>query len=157
MPLSLVILFSNFLFRDFFLIKMSLFFQIFFLYLMCSCPYPCNHHGNSSLHVPTFYQRIVSTLECMVLVFNATFNNISVVSWRSVLLVEEIAVKNIYCVCIYHICGPFIVKKQMSYLVDKTNENQGKMLTYTMLSGEKNLNDNIHSYNILLYSTSYID
>ena len=26
------------------------------------------------------------------MVFNATFNNISVISWRSVLLVEEIAV-----------------------------------------------------------------
>jgi uncharacterized DUF497 family protein len=25
----------------------------------------------------------------MVMVFNATFNNISVISWRSVLLVEE--------------------------------------------------------------------
>ena len=28
-------------------------------------------------------------LEIMVMVFNATFNNISVISWRSVLLVEE--------------------------------------------------------------------
>ena len=28
----------------------------------------------------------------MVMVFNATFNNISVISWRSVLLVEEIEV-----------------------------------------------------------------
>jgi hypothetical protein len=28
----------------------------------------------------------------MVLVFNATFNNISVISWRSVLLVEETGV-----------------------------------------------------------------
>jgi len=28
----------------------------------------------------------------MVMVFNATFNNISVISWRSVLLVEEIGV-----------------------------------------------------------------
>jgi hypothetical protein len=28
----------------------------------------------------------------MVMVFNATFNNISVISWRSVLLVEEIKV-----------------------------------------------------------------
>jgi uncharacterized DUF497 family protein len=28
----------------------------------------------------------------MVMVFNATFNNISVISWRSVLLVEEIRV-----------------------------------------------------------------
>ena len=69
-------------------------------------------------------ENTVSThVKCMVLVFNATFNNISVVSWRSVLLVEEIAVKNIYFVCIYHISGPFIVKKQISYLVDKTNEN----------------------------------
>jgi len=42
----------------------------------------------------------------MVLVFNATFNNISVVSWRSVLLVAEIAVKNIYFVCIYPISDP---------------------------------------------------
>ena len=57
------------------------------------------------------------------MVFNATFNNISVVSWRSVLLVAEIAVKNIYFVCIYLIGGPLIVKKQIYYLVDKTNEN----------------------------------
>jgi hypothetical protein len=28
----------------------------------------------------------------MVMVFNATFNNISVISWRSVLLVEKIGV-----------------------------------------------------------------
>ena len=28
----------------------------------------------------------------MVMVFNATFNNISVISWRSVLLVEEAGV-----------------------------------------------------------------
>ena len=28
----------------------------------------------------------------MVMVFNATFNNISVISWRSVLLVEETGV-----------------------------------------------------------------
>ena len=28
----------------------------------------------------------------LVMVFNATFNNISVISWRSVLLVEEIGV-----------------------------------------------------------------
>jgi uncharacterized DUF497 family protein len=27
--------------------------------------------------------------QVMVMVFNATFNNISVISWRSVLLVEE--------------------------------------------------------------------
>ena len=29
----------------------------------------------------------------MVMVFNATFNNISVISWQSVLLVEEIGVE----------------------------------------------------------------
>ena len=62
-------------------------------------------------------------VECMVLVFNATFNNILVVSWRSVLLVEEMAVKNIYFVRIYPISGPLIVKTQIAYLVDKTNEN----------------------------------
>ena len=28
----------------------------------------------------------------MVMVFNATFNNISVISWRSILLVEEIRI-----------------------------------------------------------------
>ena len=35
-----------------------------------------------------------------VMVFNATFNNISVISWRSVLLVEETGVpgKNYRCV-----------------------------------------------------------
>jgi hypothetical protein len=31
-------------------------------------------------------------LEVRVVVFNATFNNISVISWRSVLLVEETGV-----------------------------------------------------------------
>jgi hypothetical protein len=31
-------------------------------------------------------------LRVMVLMFNATFNNISVISWRSILLVEEIRV-----------------------------------------------------------------
>ena len=31
-------------------------------------------------------------LEVMVMVFNATFNNISVISWRSVLLMEETGV-----------------------------------------------------------------
>jgi hypothetical protein len=30
--------------------------------------------------------------DLMVMVFNATFNNISVISWRSVLLVEETGV-----------------------------------------------------------------
>jgi hypothetical protein len=29
---------------------------------------------------------------CYVMVFNVTFNNISVISWRSVLLVEEIGI-----------------------------------------------------------------
>ena len=32
------------------------------------------------------------TADCMVVVFNATFNNISAISWRSVLLVEETGV-----------------------------------------------------------------
>jgi hypothetical protein len=31
----------------------------------------------------------VSTIGVRVMVFNATFNNISVISWRSVLLVDE--------------------------------------------------------------------
>jgi uncharacterized DUF497 family protein len=31
-------------------------------------------------------------IRVMVMVFNATFNNISVISWRSVLLVEETGV-----------------------------------------------------------------
>jgi len=31
----------------------------------------------------------VNSTEFKVMVFNATFNNISVISWRSVLLVEE--------------------------------------------------------------------
>jgi hypothetical protein len=41
-------------------------------------------HGNLSLFVANSRVRIV--------VFNATFNNISVISWQSVLLVEETGV-----------------------------------------------------------------
>ena len=33
-----------------------------------------------------------SIVRVMVMVFNATFNNISVISWQSVLLVEETGV-----------------------------------------------------------------
>ena len=38
----------------------------------------------------TFQWRLDSRVVVRVMVFNATFNNISVISWRSVLLVEEI-------------------------------------------------------------------
>jgi len=34
----------------------------------------------------------IKRMEAVVMVFNSTFNNISVISWRSVLLVEEIGV-----------------------------------------------------------------
>jgi hypothetical protein len=57
----------------------------------------------------------VSLLFCLM-VFNATFNNISVISWRSVLLVEETGGPDsfrcgIYSVTFYHfsfLCCPFI-------------------------------------------------
>jgi hypothetical protein len=39
----------------------------------------------------TFHSKRVSGLVCLM-VFYATFNNISVISWRSVLLVEETGV-----------------------------------------------------------------
>ena len=35
---------------------------------------------------------VISRLGVRVMVFNATFNNISVISWQSVLLVEETGV-----------------------------------------------------------------
>jgi len=47
------------------------------------------------LHWVDLYQLLKSTRDIVpfwrvrVMVFNATFNNISVISWRSVLLVEE--------------------------------------------------------------------
>jgi len=38
-----------------------------------------------------------------VMVFNTTFNNISVISWRSVLLVGETGVlKNVFYICIMY-------------------------------------------------------
>jgi hypothetical protein len=41
------------------------------------------------LWVPRFPPSIKLTKRVRVMVFNATFNNISVISWRSVLLMEE--------------------------------------------------------------------
>ena len=38
---------------------------------------------------------IVNKIEIMVMVFNATFKNISVISWGSVLLVEETGVPSV--------------------------------------------------------------
>ena len=48
-----------------------------------------------ALNTITLYKYIyiniygIHLLEIMVMVFNATFNNISAISWQSVLLVEE--------------------------------------------------------------------
>jgi hypothetical protein len=36
-----------------------------------------------------FYSLWISYVVCCLMVFNATFHNISIISWRSVLLVEE--------------------------------------------------------------------
>jgi hypothetical protein len=49
--------------------------------------------GNQLL-LPTFPSKLITDLGVgvMVMMFNATFNNISVISWRSVLLVEETGV-----------------------------------------------------------------
>ena len=38
------------------------------------------------------FQELFRLIYACLMVFNATFNNISVISWRSVLLVEETAV-----------------------------------------------------------------
>ena len=38
---------------------------------------------------PPISMKPTSTFQCWFMVFNATFNNISVISWRSVLLMEE--------------------------------------------------------------------
>jgi len=55
-------------------------------------------HHNHIIQVETLREivYVTSHVECLVMfmfvclfVFNATFNNISVISWRSVLLVEE--------------------------------------------------------------------
>jgi len=48
-----------------------------------------------------------------VMVFNATFNNISVISWRSVLLVEETGVpeKNTDLSKVPEGCIPFLVSE----------------------------------------------
>jgi hypothetical protein len=54
--------------------------------------------GNLSvlIKLPTFHRSLTSFISCgsffRVVVFNATFNNISVILWRSVLLVEETGV-----------------------------------------------------------------
>ena len=51
----------------------------------------------TSVHWP-FYCRV----KVRVMVFNATFNNISVISWQSVLLVEETGVP-VSCYCAVHV------------------------------------------------------
>jgi hypothetical protein len=48
---------------------------------------------NFQIYIEIAIEELFSLLqEVRVLVFNATFNNISVIPWRSVLLVEEIGV-----------------------------------------------------------------
>jgi hypothetical protein len=56
-----------------------------------------HYYGNmltTSYRVPYTCMYTCNNPLCLVrfMVFNATFNNISVISWRSVLLVEEIGV-----------------------------------------------------------------
>jgi hypothetical protein len=43
------------------------------------------YHGENKLHVYKMNMRV----RVRVMVFNATFSNISIISWRSVLLVEK--------------------------------------------------------------------
>jgi hypothetical protein len=43
-----------------------------------------------------------------VIVFNTTFNNISVISWRSVLLVEETCIMMVIDGCIYLVIGWYV-------------------------------------------------
>ena len=54
----------------------------------------CLHKGNANLrHLGIIKTNVMINLfNSSVMVFNANFNNISVVSWRSVLLVEETGV-----------------------------------------------------------------
>jgi hypothetical protein len=62
---------------------------------MCFCT---NFHLECSERVPHVEQELLtfpehlSSSKFRAMVFNATFNNISVISWRSVLLVEETGV-----------------------------------------------------------------
>ena len=47
---------------------------------------------NSVINLILLYNNHSKWIRVRVMVFNATFNNISVISWRSVLLVEETGV-----------------------------------------------------------------
>ena len=66
-----------------------------------------------------------------VMVFNATFNNISIISWQSVLLVEDTGENHdlpqvtdeLYDIMIYYVCD--VQWKKVSIGSKKTNDNFG--------------------------------
>jgi hypothetical protein len=53
---------------------------------------PSNYPHFNIFLVVTYGGRYQNRVRVKVMVFNVTFNNISVISWQSVLLVEEIGV-----------------------------------------------------------------
>jgi hypothetical protein len=70
-----------------------------------------------------------------VMVFNATFNNISIISWQSVLLVEDTGENHdlpqvtdeLYHIMIYYVCD--VQWKKVSIWSKKTNDNFGITLS----------------------------
>ena len=66
-----------------------------------------------------------------LMVFNATFNNISIISWQSVLLVEDTGENHdlpqvtdeLYHIMIYYVCD--VQWKKVSIWSKKTNDNFG--------------------------------
>ena len=54
-------------------------------YTSCTCRYPTKHVGYAQIR----HHHMEMRLRIIIMVFNATFNNISVILWRSDLLMEE--------------------------------------------------------------------
>ena len=56
---------------------------------MCQIQYTCVKYSTHVSYTVHMCQIQYTCVRVIVMVFNATFNNISVISWRTVLLVEE--------------------------------------------------------------------
>jgi hypothetical protein len=65
---------------------------LFVEYESTSCLFFCQDPVNYFTMISTMRKKTYIYTEKGVMVFNATFNNISVISWRSVILVEETGV-----------------------------------------------------------------
>jgi hypothetical protein len=108
------------------------------MYYMCTGLYVAHMYQMYVLHVYRFICRcvwkriesvintfIIINVRVRVMVFNATFNNISVISWRSVLVVEETGVPcvQVYmshtCTrCMYYMCtGVYVAHMYQFYVL----------------------------------------